>query len=373
MMLKAKFSTSRRRGQLILVVALFILVILGNLVSRAIFNGMRQGVIYRVGEVIQIEDDVTGMLVATGETIHIVDGVHIDGQLLAIGTDLHISGEVLGDVTLLGETVQADLTAHGKSVIAAETATLNGQFDGDVLAMANAFTLSPSVSSGGRVIGCYETLSNSADVRVADCEYKLVRDHLRQTVLNFSQLSWLSLTRPKWLTTLLSPFPSLRNGLWFIAMSAFLTLLFPQRFVHARESLLQRPVRAVLIGIFILLLLLGISALSTLLVVYVPVSTIGILPIMGLAWGVHSLLQGFGWSVVVYMLGHWINLNFRKHDFPPFIETVVGGFSLFCVLLVMGWLPFGGKSALVLVFVLSMAGAGAVVFSLFGTRTLNRR
>jgi lysylphosphatidylglycerol synthetase-like protein (DUF2156 family) len=156
-------------------------------------------------------------------------------------------------------------------------------------------------------------------------------------------------------------------------MSAFLTLLFPQRFVHARESLLQRPVRAVLIGIFILLLLLGISALSTLLVVYVPVSTIGILPIMGLAWGVHSLLQGFGWSVVVYMLGHWINLNFRKHDFPPFIETVVGGFSLFCVLLVMGWLPFGGKSALVLVFVLSMAGAGAVVFSLFGTRTLNRR
>ncbi|MFZ4827492.1 MAG: hypothetical protein ACOYLB_09050 [Phototrophicaceae bacterium] len=372
MMPKAKLPISRRRGQLLLFVAIFVLFILGNWVSRSVSKWVGHGITYRVGDVLLIEDDVQGMLVATGETIHIVDGVQINGQLLAIGTDLHIDGEVLGDVTLLGETVQADLTAHGQSVLAAETVTLNGQFDGDVLAMATTLTLSPSVTTSGRVIGCYETLANQAGASVADCEYSIVRDQLRQTILGFSQLSWLTLTRPKWLTTLLSPFPSLGNGLWFIAMSAFLTLLFPQRFAHARESLRQRPIRVVLIGLCILLLLLGISALGTLLVVYIPISAIGVLPILGLAWAVHSLLQGFGWSVVVYMLGHWINLNYRKHDFPPFIESTVGGLSLFLLLLFMGWLPFGGRSSLVLILVLSMAGAGAVVFSRLGTRTQNR-
>ena len=372
MMSKPKLPFSRRRGQFLLIVMIFLLFILGNWGSRTLSKAFRQGITYRVEDAILIEEDVKGMLVVIGDTIHMTDGVQIHGQLLAIGTTLHIQGEVLGDVTLLGETIDAGLTAHGQSVMAAETTTLSGMFGGDVLAMTTRLDLSPSLKVDGRVVGCYETLENRADVPLAECDYATVRQQLRQTIFNFSQLSWLTFTRPQWLISFLTPFHSLANGLWFIAMSAFLTLFFHQRFTHAEETLRQRPVRSVLIGFFVLLLLLGISALGTLLVVYVPISTLGVLPILAFAWALHSVLQGFGWSVVVYMLGRWINLNYRKHDFPPLIETTIGGLSLLSVLLLVRWLPFGGRGSFILVLLLNMAGAGAIIFSRLGAKTQNR-
>lgn len=267
-------------------------------------------------------ETLRGDLTVFGGTAMMEEGSRVEGDVSVVGGNVSIAGEVTGDLTVLGGNAHLLATAR---------------VDGDEAVFSGNVAKDPGAVVRGRTSRAPAAVPTPAPpipptAPVVPREFRPSFD--------------------------LSPLGAIA-GIALITVFAMLAVvLFPANTARALDAVREQALFAGVIG--------ASSWVAVPLVLVLLTATICLIPfalVLGVIWGVAVL---FGWSVIARMTGGMLMTGFGKTDWTLAGQTAAGAI----LLAVLGAVPVIG---LLIGFVASSVGVGALVLSRFGTRLTSGR
>jgi len=265
--------------------------------------------------------------------LHLEKGSTARHQLVAIGRDLVIDGEALGDVAALSGSVEISGHVAGDVVLFAGNAHLasTARVDGDVFALGGRVDAAPGARIGGRSVS-YPTVSSA----------------------------WMTLIEgPTLGLSALSPVV-LGAKVALLAAWAVLVLLFfaasGREVLGTADSVRREPFRSFFIGLTGVLTLF----LTALFFGAFAGALVG-LPLLILVILLALILKLWGSVAVFYALGDWIAVHLLHRRVRP-LNAATGGLLVLGVLKFLPWI--GDWTWTVVTFI----GVGAALATKFGRR-----
>jgi len=265
--------------------------------------------------------------------LHLEKGSTARHQLVAVGRDLVIDGEALGDVAALSGSVEVSGHVAGDVVLFAGNAHLSStaRVDGDVFALGGRVDAAPGARIGGRSVS-YPTVSSA----------------------------WLTLLEgPTLGLSSVSPVV-LGAKVALLAAWAVLVLLFfaasGREVLGTADSVRREPFRSFFIGLTGVLTLF----LTALFFGAFAGALVG-LPLLVLVILLALVLKLWGSVAVFYALGDWIAVHLLHRRARP-LNAATGGLLVLGVLKFLPWV--GDWTWTVVTFI----GVGAALATKFGRR-----
>jgi len=296
-------------------------------------------VIFGSNYTLESEQRIQGDLLVYGGNVTLEAQSQVGGDVTVFGGNVVISGEVAGDVTVWG---------------------------GDVSIKSGATVRGRVVSVGGKV-----NREEGADIRgdQVDGWPFPSRPNLPEVprVPVPPQLPRVNMHRP-WRSNTLRGVGDLFRGVFGIVVMVVLGILvvvfLPRHSETVAETMVKGPVQSFAAGLATIVggsvLLIVLSLIAALLIATICLSPVGLLLL--LPWLIAGVALLFGWISAGLLLGVKV-LRAITHKEPNRVAGVAVGIPL---LTVVSYIPCVGWLAAVLVVIWSL---GAVVFSLFGTRS----
>lgn len=318
-----------------------------------------------------LTDTYSDDLIVVGENITLAPESRVLGDTSLIGNSITIEGAVEGDLTLVGDTLTLTENSHINSdaSLMGSTITLGGLIEGDVRVTGETLNILPGTRISGELISCAETVANTGDVALVACNEA-------QKFAPFEALVSLRNGTPQLEAAHFSASSSLLVLLLgSLALTGFSTLavtVFPRQISHIEEAMRTRPRSLVGAGFATFLLIFGLGAALVFVLAVIPAIGLLILPIYALLGIALAILVIAGMVTLSMVLGDWLVRRLMRAVAPPLITAAVGSLVLSSVLSVMALLPFGFLISLTLVGAVSSVGVGASLLTRLGTRPLHR-
>jgi hypothetical protein len=289
---------------------------------------------------LESEQRIKGELLVYGGNVKLEENSQVDGNVTVFGGNLTISGEVAGDVTVWGGNVKIK-----------SEATVRGQV----------------VSVGGNV-----SREEGADVRGNEIEGfpfrpPVVPQPPRPPIP--PRVPHVRIQHP-WGSDLLrgigSMFRSAFGILVMVVLGILVVAFLPRHTETVAETMVKAPVQSVFSGLVALIAgfvaLLFVSIVATILIATICLAPVGLLLLLPfLVAGIALLL---GWIAAGLLLGVKV-LRAVMHKEPNHVAAIAVGIPLLSIL---SLIPCLGWTIALIVITWSL---GAVVYSLFGTRSYN--
>lgn len=267
-------------------------------------------------------ETLRGDLTIFGGNVMMEEGSRVEGDVSIVGGNVSIAGSVTGDLTVLGGN--AHLLASAR-------------VDGDEAVFAGNVLKEPGAVVRGRTSRAPAAFPTPSPPTPPGAPV-FPRDF-----------------RPSFDA---SPLGTIA-GIALITVFAMLAvMLFPTNTARALDALREQALFAGVIGASTWVAVPLVLVLLTVTICLIPFALV-----LGVVWGVAVL---FGWSVMARMTGGMLMAGFGRSDWTLAGQTAAGAL----LLAVLGAVPVLG---VLIGFVVSSVGVGALVLSRFGTRLASGR
>jgi hypothetical protein len=268
-----------------------------------------------------------------------------DQVVVAQDITLEPDSSVAGDITLMGSQV-----------------TVRGQVDGDVIVVADRFVLGDEADISGNLVVCAKEFQRGAAAQVGGTIKEECARSSRVSVAKAVDSGWSNWRSSFWFRL----GTAVAGALFFGALSALLTAIFPRPLGRMAASIYRAPALAGGVGCLTILLALGVSAVYGLsLLLVLPVV---LLPIVLLGWLALGLLAMLGWVALAQPTGVYVLQRLGLERQPPMLTAGVGGVVLALLLRVWGIFWFTAWIGLIVGAALASVGLGAVILTRAGSR-----
>jgi hypothetical protein len=320
---------------------------------------------------------VLAILLVSLTTTVLADGP--DGDVVVWGNDYTLAAgqEIKGDLVVLGgnAVLEAKSQVQGSVNVFGGNLTISGNVDGDVNVVGgNVNILSPATIRGQVVaVGGQVTREPGADVRGGEIEGlpnlpNVPRPPSTPRVPNPPQLPRSRTVYPwqhDWLKTVGSVFRSAFSVVLMIVLGVLVVVFIPRHTETVAETMVKKPMESFLAGLAALITgtigFVIIAVIATLLLITICLAPIGLLLL--LPFLVAGIAVLFGWIAAGLLLGTKF-LRVLTHREPNQIVAVAVGIL---GLVLASYIPCVGWA---LALIVATWGLGAVIYSLFGTRSL---
>lgn len=275
------------------------------------------------------------------------------------------SGEVLtGDRVVIardislaaGSTLNGDVTLMGSQV------TVNGRVEGDAVVVADRLVLGDQAIVSGDLVVCAKDFQRSDAAQVGGTLKEECSRSSRVSVSKAIDSGWARWREGIWFRL----GTALAGALFFGALSALLTAVFPRPLARMAASAYRAPAVAGGVGCLTILLALGLSVLYGLsLLLVLPVV---LLPLVMLAWLILGALALLGWVAMAQPAGVYVLRRIGVEGQPPMLTAAVGGVALSLLLRIWGIFWFTAWIGFVVAAALASVGLGVVILTRAGTR-----
>ncbi len=299
-------------------------------------------------------------------------------QKFALGSTIRVGeGEVVSDLFAMGGDIKIDGEVDGGAVSVGGPIKVNGVVRGDVIAVGDSVELGPEAQVYGNVtsVGGVVEREEGAEVTGEVSEVSLGEGFSADWSLFDGNVDWGgdAISFDAWVEL----FWGLVWTSFLVVMCGVILLIVPRSVHNVRETAIQEPWKALIVGISVELLFLPVTLVLSFLLL---VSLIGI-PFLLLMPFLYLLLFAamiFGFAGVAVGAGRFLNERFGLGLRNAFICLVVGTvalrmislsgdfldaigipFLIYGLFVVFGWL---------VQFVAWTIGLGAVLVSRFGAR-----
>lgn len=264
---------------------------------------------------------------------------------------------VAQDIALApGSAVDGDITLMGSRV------TAGGQVTGDVIVVADRFVLGDEAAIGGDLVVCAKEFQRSDVAQVGGTIREECTRSSRVSVTRAIDSGWANWRESIWFRL----GTAVGGALFFGALAALLTAIFPRPLARMAASVYRAPAVAGGVGCLTILLAVGLSALYGLsLLLVLPVV---LLPVVLLGWLVLGVLALLGWVALAQPTGVYVLRRLGVEAQPPMLTAGVGGIVLALLLRVWGIFWFTAWIGLVVAAALGSVGLGAVILTRAGSR-----
>jgi hypothetical protein len=308
-----------------------------------------------------LADDPDGDVVIWGDNYTLESGQQVRGDVLVYG----------GNVTL-----QTDSRVGGNVTVFGGNVTIAGNVDGDVTTWGGNVRIKSSATVRGQVmsVGGQVNREEGADVRGGEIEGlpfgvpqppKLPKQPQMPVRPQAPRVNGYSDWGHEMIRRISNLFRSVFGMLLMVVLGILVVVFIPRHTEVVAETMAKAPMQSLGIGIASLLggaiILLILSAISAVLIVTICLAPIGLLLLLPLLVAGVAIL--FGWIAAGLLLGVKV-LRAIIHKEPNQVAAVaigIGTLSLLSLVPCIGW---------ALTIIAITWSLGAVVYSLFGTRTL---
>jgi hypothetical protein len=281
-----------------------------------------------------------------GDSLTLVEGERIDGDLVVIGGELtmRVDSRVEGSVTVVGGPADVNGRIDGDLVVVGANINLgeNARVDGDVVSIGGRIDKAPGAQYGNLVQGL--ELDN-IDV------WKDVRLPFISPDIGF---------RPR--SAIWSTITTLGGSLLLALLGMFIVALWPSQTSEVGRTIVSDPVPSTGLGCLIYPLAASLAFFLLITICLAPFVPVVILLVIA------AVL--FGWIALGSLFGRWLARTLGWHTASPVAATGLGVFALSILGAIMGAVPCLGS---LLVLFVSSAGLGAVALSRFGTKRYGAR
>lgn len=288
-----------------------------------------------------LEDEVV-----FGDSLTLVEGERIDGDLVIIGGELtmRVDSRVDGSVTVVGGPAQVDGRIDGDLVVVGADVDLgeNARVDGDVVSIGGHVQKAPGAQAGDVVQGL-----DLENVRV----WQDFRLPLVSPDIGF---------RPR--SVIWSTITTLGGSMLLALLGMVIVALWPSQTNEVGRTIVSAPVPSTGLGCLIYPLAISLAFFVLITICLAPFVPVVILLLIA------AVL--FGWIALGSLFGRWLARTLGWHTANPAAATGLGVFVLSIFGAILGAVPCLGS---LLVLFVSSAGLGAVVLSRFGTRRYGLR
>lgn len=244
---------------------------------------------------------------------------------------LPFSSHVGKDVIINGGSVALDGTIDGDLIVNGGDVRINGLVKGDVKVKAASFSLGPEASIQGNLE--YKS-SDRIDESKVEGQTTFTQYRKRERSAFITQLGG-----------------RIKFALMLLIVGLVMLYFGPEFSEKTRHHMLDRPVKAILLGFAVLVGVPIASLILMITIIGIPFSLI-IFALYGIGLFL-SLVYG------AYIAGHIVDRKLLNKDLSPGWEMVLGAFVFSLVV----WIPFIGG---IILFVTMLAGLGALTLDLFG-------
>lgn len=274
------------------------------------------------------------------------------GNQVIIASDIALApGSVVdGDITLMGSTV-----------------TVGGRVNGDVTVMADRLVLEDQADIAGDLVVCAKKFQRSEAAHVGGTVKEECQRSSRVSVGKAIDSGWANWRESVWFRF----GTAIGGALFFGALSALLTAIFPRPLARMAALAYRAPGTAGGVGCLTILVVLGLSVLYGLsLLLVLPVVLLPVVILVWLALGVLSLL---GWVALAQPAGVIVLRLVGIEQQPPMLAAGIGGIVLGVLLRVWGIFWFTAWIGLIVAAALGSIGLGVVILTRAGSRPYSPR
>jgi cytoskeletal protein CcmA (bactofilin family) len=323
----------------------------------------------------RLDADSDGDLIVFGETVTIPDGMTVRGNAWLIADRITIDGQIDGTLTAIADEVLLSETSRvgGEVALLSDVVTARGVIGGALRMTGDELTLD-SAQIGGAISGCAELISAPTAVT---CERaSLLAPFAALIALREGTAAVGGIPTIDWGTPLLSRDPLLSIIVLAVTLSliggaALAVAAFPRQVSRIEDAIRAKPRGMGGAGLALYLLMLGVSVgMIVLLALLTPLGLL-LLPLYALASMLLLAVIVAGMMTLALVIGSWLMARRpAPRPTPPLVTTVIGGLVLGLLVAASLALPFGVLIGGALLALVSAVGAGAALFTLFGTRPL---
>jgi cytoskeletal protein CcmA (bactofilin family) len=301
----------------------------------AVLSGARVSVLARVG----------ADLYAAGGSVDVDAPVLRNARLAGGRVQLGRRAEIAGRATLAGNDVLVEGAVDGQLTVFAESVTLDGRFGSGIVVAARSLSVGPNARIHGRLT--YRT----SQPPVIDPGAEIIGGVKR------SEAGIALPAAGRWARAAAWIGAAVFTG-GILLLGALFILAAPEASAAAARSVRRRPLASLGLGLAVLMLLPLVALASLATVIGVPLGLA-----LLLLWPVAMLLGYLGG--VLFVGDSLATLFARSEDrAPAWLRIVCLGVVLAAILVSIKWPLFGW----LLILLLTLAGAGALTLSRFGSR-----
>jgi len=279
-----------------------------------------------VGGTVRVEsgETIEGSLILIGGQAIVSDGARITGDLVILGGQADISGQVDGDVLLIG----AHATLQSTAIV-----------NGDVQSFSSILTQ----DAGAKIAGEINDLGNPKSIKPpAHTQSSQPLKPLGDLKLNFSPIAQVT--------------GSAFQGFFQAIFAMLVALVFPRPLSRVAKVIHTDLLRTTAIGLLCALLAPGLILLTAITLIGIPVAVFLILVLV--------MASVFGYFAIGTEIGNRIAATFKA----PWHIAVRSGVGTMLLALVSALLGRLGPGGIILIILISLLGLGSVVRSRFGSR-----
>jgi hypothetical protein len=364
-----------RRYWLILALIVFTLLVLAAASRQWVTTQeLPAGVKLTMASDYRLDGTVADNLVVVAGSIVLEMESRVIGDASLIADTIQLDGRVEGNLTTLGDHLTLAPGSHisGDAALVASDITLGGRVDGDVQITSDRLTIMPDAQIAGIITPCAATIR---DNRIDAPALTACSDRQRfppfdalialRNQMNTLEAAQLAAPGSALLTLVL-------GSLVLAGFSTLAVAMFPRQISRIEEAIRLRPRGLGGVGIAVFLLVFGISAALIVVLAILPPVGLLLLPIYALVGLALAALIIAGLVTLSLVIGDWVVRRISPVPAPPLVTASIGSLILSALLTVMALAPFGVVIGLVALLALSSVGVGAALFTRLGTRPLQR-
>lgn len=287
-----------------------------------------------LGSALEIQDSyeltsgeqISGDRLIIANRVTLATGSSLDGTVTVIGDDVRMAGRILGDATVISESLQVS-----------ETAAISG----DLRYCSSDAEIPTGVVRGSLVQDC-----DKGDVTLG-------------SVVESGFDGWRD-------SLLVRGVTSLGSALLFGGFAALLTLVFPAPMSRISRSIRRSPLAVGLVGGMTILTAIGLTIIYVLsLVLLLPLA---LLPLVLLAWVALGVITLLGWAAIAEQFGRLVMVRLGFDQLPRMVDAAAGGIILGIILRIWSLFWFTGWIGWILSFVIGSVALGGVVLTRLGRK-----
>jgi len=281
--------------------------------------------------------------------------------------ELALNGTITDDLNAVGGSIEFSGNVDGNAIFFAETVDLNGNVNGETIVFATSLTLNQLPE--GTLIACVETLNNPINASVnRECHGDVAQSIFERAGRQLASVGFISLlSNPQTfkIFTAILPLPLI---LLMTGLAALVVAIFPRAINNIEVTIRTNPVKMLLTGLLLYLLMIGITVGCLLVLAYFSLVGLILFLFYLVLMAIFSVFVIGGWVTLSFLIGNWLHRRFSSRMMPPMITTVLGGAVLTVVVVVFSWLPLGNVFVPVFLFILETVGLGGSFATRLGRR-----
>lgn len=268
-----------------------------------------------------------------GRNIEVTDDEVVDGDLVVVGGNIFVAGQVLGDVVAVGGNVD-----------------VSGDVVGDVVSIGGVAHLGPTASVSGDLVIVGGSLDREEGAEVGGTFVETGPDFIGIPGWQFWSFDHgIDRGPPDGMGIVFRIISSLMAAFGLVAVAVLAAAIFPTQLAVVRQTIEAVPLQVFGVGVLSIIVAVAISPILFFTCIGLPIF-----------WLVVALASLFGTVGLASLAGERLLLAFNVRDFTTIAAAVVGILAIWAG----SWLPGLGLIFMIFVF---FFGLGAVVLSRFGT------